>query len=829
MIAGRAERPAADEAAPASDGLCIFDEHVAQIGHWRLQLPDWKRTWSAETYRIFGLDPAADLPAVDFDLEHYHPDDRERVREAVLTAVRARRDWAFEARIIRPNGETRNVLIRGICDGDGGTIGSLFGVIIDVTEHRKTERRARESEGLFKLFVDSITNAAICLIDPAGTITHWNSGARRIEGYAAEEIVGKHFSCFYTTCDRQDGRPGSALRHAERSGHSETECWAVRKDGSLFWANITLQALRDSTGALVGFAKITRDLSENRKAELDLRESEARYRLLAENTTDLVIQADLDSTRRYVSPAARSLLGYAPEELVGTKAFDVLHPEDQEPFQWFLDSLPDLDRERAITRQRYRHKDGHYVWAETTYSLIKDQVTGMATGYVASIRDISARHASEERAKYLARHDSLTDLPNRMCFHERMEAVLVRLKALGGKSALLWADLNRFKCINDTFGHPVGDELLRKVAARLRDVVPSEDIVARIGGDEFAILQHDCQSRHNIASLARRIIAAINEPIEVSGLSLSVGAKIGISVMPDDGEDTDLLFRAADLALYRARDVAQSKFCFYEPAMDDAAQRRLQMELDLKDAVANEEFRLEYQPVVDVASGQIVGCEALLRWRHRTKGVVPPADFIPIAEESGLIVPLGAWVLRQACLDAATWSNQDVQIAVNVSTCQLRRPGLEATILAALDASGLQPWRLVLEITESVLIQESDAVLALLHRLRKVGVEISLDDFGTGYSSLSYLHRFPFDKLKIDRCFVQAMGEHGAFTIVQLIAELGERLGMTIIAEGIETREQLDRVRQVGCRQYQGYLFSRSTSAMDVGHMLRPSRITTAA
>jgi len=429
-------------------------------------------------------------------------------------------------------------------------------------------------------------------------------------------------------------------------------------------------------------------------------------------------------------------------------------------------------------------------------------------GWVTTHEDVTQAIRAEARINHMARHDALTDLPNRVEFRERLVAALHRVKR-GESVAVLCLDLDRFKAVNDSLGHPAGDRLLVAVAERMRASVRELDTVARLGGDEFAIVQVGGVQPTGATTLAERVIQALSQPFDLDGHQVVVGASIGIAVAPHDGKDPDGLLRNADMALYRAKADGKGVFRFFEASMDAAMQARRSLETDLRLALARGEFELHYQPVVTLDTGGVTGFEALLRWHHPQRGMVPPLEFIALAEEIGLIGPIGEWVLRRACADAAAWS-APVRVAVNVSPAQFRGQSLVAAVYGALAMSGLPAARLELEITEAVMLEDTEATLATLRRLKELGVRIAMDDFGTGYSSLSYLRTFPFDKIKIDRSFIRNLPEAtDSLAIVRAISGLGRSLGMVTTAEGVETSDQLDSLRAEGCQEVQGYMFSK--------------------
>ena len=449
-------------------------------------------------------------------------------------------------------------------------------------------------------------------------------------------------------------------------------------------------------------------------------------------------------------------------------------------------------------------------------------------GWVATHEDITERTRTEQRITHLALYDALTDLPNRALFHERLKTELVNI-APGEQLAVHYIDIDEFKSVNDSLGHLIGDELLKSVAATLSRCVDASDFVARLGGDEFAIVQTKVRSTAEVTELVERVFDAIREPFECLGHQLSTDASIGIALAPEHGVDLDQILKNADLAMYAAKSAGRRTYRFFEPDMDAQVKARRKLELDLRQAIADEALEVYYQPCVSLVDNAITGCEALVRWRHGERGMISPAEFIPIAEETGLINQLGEWVLTTACAEATKWPD-DIRLAVNVSPVQFRSDTLALKIVAALAESGLAASRLELEITEAVLIRDDDAALAILHQLRGIGVRIALDDFGTGYSSLSYLQRFPFDKIKIDRCFVTDIAEaNGSSGIVRAVVNIAAERHMTTTAEGVETREQQELLRALGCSEMQGYLFSRPKPAAEIRQMLLVARERPAA
>ena len=440
-------------------------------------------------------------------------------------------------------------------------------------------------------------------------------------------------------------------------------------------------------------------------------------------------------------------------------------------------------------------------------------------GWVATHEDISERRRIEKQIEHMALHDALTDLPNRVLLRERMEEAFAGVRR-GEQMALLYVDLDLFKNVNDMFGHPLGDQLLQAAADRLRGCVREVDAIARIGGDEFAIMQTGMKEPTDAAALARRVRETITEPFDLAGHQIIIDASVGIAIAPSDADDPDQLLKKADMALYGAKSDGRAGYRFFEPAMDARVKARRMLERDLRKALREGEFDSYYQPIMSLKSREINGVEALLRWHHPERGLILPEEFISVAEEIGLINQIGEWIIKRACTDVAAWPVA-VAVAVNLSPLQLRSSSLVPTVIQALASSRLPAERLELEITETVLIQDTEKTLATLHQLRSLGVRIAMDDFGTGYSSLNYLRKFPFDKIKIDRCFINGLSEgEDSIAIVRAVTDLASSLRMTTTAEGVETQEQLETIQHLGCGEVQGYLFSPPQPAEEILRLL---------
>ncbi|QAU50494.1 EAL domain-containing protein [Bradyrhizobium guangzhouense] len=570
-----------------------------------------------------------------------------------------------------------------------------------------------------------------------------------------------------------------------------------------------------------GWVATIEEITERRNLE---QERDRNYTFLREIIDHIPSQITVKDarTRQYLllNGVAEQLFGHSRQDIVGKTAFDIF-PEASA-------ARITEDDDSALKSSDGLFKDEH-AWPMPGMGLryitstrigIRDKA-GEPRYLVHVIDDVTERRQAAEKIAHMAHYDALTDLPNRTLFREQIERELEKV-AGGAQFALLYIDVDEFKGINDSLGHHVGDELLMAIAGRIRACLKPGDLIARLGGDEFAVIQTGIESSTDVLAFVTQIHEAIRRPYHCLGHQLSTDASIGIALAPQDGADLDQLIKNADLAMYGAKAEGRRTYRFFVPEMDASAKARLSLEQDLRQALVNGGFEIHYQPLVNLHSGVVSGCEALLRWRHPERGMVSPAEFIPIAEDTGLINEIGDWVLRTACNEAATWPAH-VRLAVNVSPVQLKCDTLALRIAGALAASGLEPRRLELEITEAVLIRDDEAALSILHQLRSIGVRIALDDFGTGYSSLSYLKRFPFDKIKIDRCFVADIADAGGSpVIVQAVVNIASASNMTTVAEGVETEAQREMLRALGCTEMQGYLFSRPKPAAEVRELFGP-------
>jgi diguanylate cyclase (GGDEF)-like protein/PAS domain S-box-containing protein len=653
------------------------------------------------------------------------------------------------------------------------------------------------------LLLQSVTGFAIYMLDVEGRICTWNSGACALKGYEARDILGEHLSVFYTIEDQANKEAEKGLRIAAESGYYESEGWRVRKGGGKFWASIVIEPVYEE-GELIGFANVTRDISRHHETEERLARTSSNLEVaLTHMCQGLVL---FDSSGRVI------LANQRLSEIFAVSAEKIQVDMDYTQLMTAVGFSRHRTRQIESRMQSLRPAGDPFHSEEESCNgrIIAVSIRCMpGGGWVSTFEDVTARRIAEVQLEYFANYDALTGLPNRIFFLQRIREAIARAKR-GIPLALLVIDLRDFSSLNDRLGPTACDQILRSFAGRIRDHVRDIDTVARLDGDEFAILQTGPDLPRDAEALAARLIRTFASPIEIDGQPVNANASIGIAL--STGEDTTVgeMLREADLALIRAKQLAVPTYSFFNARIDSELQDRRILENDLSQALERKELRLHYQAIVDVATAQVKGYEALLRWLHPKRGWIAPSEFIPIAEESGLIVSIGEWVLQTACTEAAGWPSP-VHVAVNLSPVQFQNGLVPGTVERALAASGLAPYRLELEITESLLLEHCESNLASLSQLRTLGTLISLDDFGIGYSSLGYLRSFKFDKLKIDRSFVLDLPSDSSVAIIAAIIGLGKNFDIRVVAEGVETQQQLEYLQQYGCDEVQGYLMGRPT------------------
>ena len=716
----------------------------------------------------------------------------------------------------RKDGTTFPILLNNSTHrNEHGEVVGSFGFITDLTPIFEAQRAVAESERELRGILDDLQDTYY-RTDSSGIITRASRSVEQLLGYTVEEVLGLKLADLYCS---QAGREEFLARMRANGGHIVGgESCLRHKDGHELWVRTNAHFIRNAAGDVVGVEGTTRDSTLQRRAEEELRLAAKVF----ESSGEAIMITDAGGRIISVNQAFARVTGYAAADVVGRNASLLASGRHSREFfsEMWRGLLDSGYWQGEIWNQR---RDGEVFPEWLGISSVRDP-EGRITHFVGIFSDISERKAAEEKIEFLAHHDPLTALPNRLLLQDRMEQAIVHGERTGRKVALLFVDLDRFKAVNDAFGHPVGDLLLRDAAQRLQACVRDSDTISRHGGDEFLVILTDLHNSEVPAQVAGKIMTALGEPFHIDAHEATISASVGIAVYPEDGAGFDELLKKADTAMYHAKEAGRNAFRFYTERMNADAQERLDLHSRLRRALERAEFVLHYQPLVDLKRGRIVGGEALVRWQCPEHGLIAPGDFIPAAEHSGLIVPLGEWVLREACRELAHWHAQgqsQLSMAVNISSIQFRRGDVEETVRRALAASGAMPSALELELTESILIDGAEQVLATIKSLQAVGVRLAIDDFGTGYSSLAYLKRFAVDKLKIDQSFVRdIVTDQDDAAIVRAVIQMARSLNLKVLAEGVETEAVAAELRAMECDLVQGYHFGRPLPAAEFRRLI---------
>lgn len=675
---------------------------------------------------------------------------------------------------------------------------------------------SRASEAHFRATFEQVA-VGIAHTSPDGRWLRMNRRFCEILGYAEADLRGKHFMELVHGPDLAEELKGMALIGLGDIDHFRRELRYVHKNGTPVWVQLTVSLVYLTAGEPEYYVSVLEDISARKSAEAL---QQLHERALDACANGVFILSE-DGRVQYVNPAYLRISGLSIEQVLGREAeslFQGAGPVSLEEIR----SLLRAQREGRTVISSTR-PDAEPSWTELLLTPVRDE-RGEVNHFVGVLNEITEQKRYEERLLWQSHHDTLTGLPNRVLLQERLNLGMAYANRSGRLMAVLFIDLDHFKLVNDSLGHELGDRLLQQVGERLSGLLRESDTVARQGGDEFVVILSELKLDEHAGKVCQKLLDALTEPFEVEGRTLRIAASVGIALYPRDAEDTQNLLRFADTALYRAKELGRNNFQFFTDAMNARMLERLVLESGLHQAVANDELLLHYQPQVELDNGRVLGAEALLRWRHPHLGLVAPNRFIAIAEETGLIIPIGDWVLRRACADAMRWqglSDGDFRIAVNLSACQFRDVGLVGRITAILEDTGLPPACLELEITESLLLQDVDAAIASLRELKALGISLSMDDFGTGYSSLSYLKRLPIDRLKIDQSFVRELATNPEdAAITRAIISMAHNLNLSVIAEGVETEAQRSLLVRYHCDELQGFLFSRPVEAQALYELL---------
>ncbi len=744
--------------------------------------------------------------------------DKERVLSDWYGALRSGVPYTAEVRFRHPAGGTVWVLIQAERQAGGEAGAGYVGLATDITLQKQREARHAAAAAELQEILDHLQDPYY-RVDSGGRIVRVSRSVEALLGYREEELQGRHIG--QLCCSRRE-RQG-LLRLLEAKGAVRAYEMRLRhKDGRVVWVAVNAQYCQGAA-ASAGVEGTVCDISDRKQMEAQM----AKLSRALEQAADAALITDPQGSIEYVNPAFEKMTGYRREELIGKSTRLFRSGKQGAAFYenlWRTILNGEVFRDVFINRK----KDGTLYYEQKTITPIKDE-KGRITHFVSTGQDVTRRVAAQQRLRFKAEHDVLTELPNRGLFMDILKKAVVKARLHKRHIAVMFLDMDCFKEINDSFGHDAGDQALKIYARRLQGAVREEDVVARIGGDEFAILVDDVASVDTISRIARKIVDAVSPPIVIDGKETLLTVSIGISVFPEDGADAQTLLKNADIAMYRAKDLGRNSYQFYSADMRAKALERVTMENSLRHALERGEFLLHYQPQLDLRSDRVSGVEALLRWQHPELGLLSPGDFVPLLEESGLIGPVGEWVLKTAFAQGRAWHEagfDDLRISVNLSSRQFNDPAFIDKIAALIRDSGIAPRLLELELTESVIMRNSRTTNMALERLDKMGVKFSIDDFGTGYSSLSYLKRFPVDTLKIDRSFVRDVDSNpDDAAIVAAIIGMGHNMNLNVIAEGVEQPVQLEFLRNSDCDAIQGYLFSQPLLPASLTRLLREKKM----
>jgi diguanylate cyclase (GGDEF)-like protein/PAS domain S-box-containing protein len=810
-IKNQKENPASTD----NDLSLLAKDIIANAGVGIYIVQDSKFVYVSELYqKITGY---ADKELLgEYSLKYIYPDDREKVRYQAIKCLKKESFKPYEYRFIRKDNELRHILetVSPIMFKDER---AALGSFMDISERKMMEEKYRSileniQEGYFE-------------VDLAGNFTFFNDSVCRTLGYSMEELMGMN-NRLYIPDKEAAKNVFYAYSQVYQTGIPLKEFgWnIIRKDGAKRYIEGSISLLKDSSNKVIGFRGVTHDVTERKQAEVALRQSEEKYRSILENIQEAYFEVDLAGNFTFFNDSLCRVTGCSRDELIGNNyklfsdkeniknvfiAFNHVYRtgEPTEGFNWMI-----------------VRKDGSKRYIEASVSLKKDS-SGSPAGFKGVIRDITERKRIEQELNHMATHDALTGLPNRLMFSQLLDHAIQSAHRNKRQLAVLFIDLDRFKIINDSLGHDAGDQLLEEIALRFRQTLRNVDVVGRLGGDEFIILIEDFQDMHQVETLAHKILATVIKPMVLAGEECRVTASIGISVYPRDGQDEQSLMKNADIAMYFAKEAGKNNYQFYSEKIHSMSSERLTIETNLRHAMERNELSLNYQAKLDLKTRAITGVEALLRWNSQYLGPITPTEFIPIAEETGLIVPIGRWVMRTACAQNVSWQQQGlppVCVAVNLSLRQLMNENLLQDIETTLKDTGMRPYLLELEVTESMVMHKPSHFIPILSKIKDMGVRLAIDDFGTGYSSLAQIKNFPIDTLKVDRSFIRNLPhdpENKAIT--EAIIVMGKNLSLTVVAEGVETKEQESFLKEQVCDEMQGFYFSKPVEPESFAELLR--------
>ncbi|MBH0330178.1 hypothetical protein ABH14_10300 [Brevibacillus brevis] len=686
----------------------------------------------------------------------------------------------------------------------------------------------REKDGELNMVVNELADVKyaldqstiLAITDHKGIILRANEQFCRISKYERSELIGKDHRILNSGYHPKGffKEMWSCIRSGQVWRGEIRNC---AKDGSYYWVDTTIVPFKNQAGEIYQYLSIRSDITDRKQMEDELKRSEEKYRIIAENTSDIISIINLDGEFLYLSPSHKRVWEHTvPDEEIHN-LFEWIVEDDRDIFAYAIQHAFSTRKEYMV-ECRINTQRNDVIWTESKINPIMDE-EGNVTKLLLITRDVTDRKQSEETIHHLAYHDALTDLPNRRMYVQQLSKEMMQAKRFQSSLAVLFLDLDRFKDVNDSFGHDVGDMLLIEASKRLQACLKPGDVVARLGGDEFTIMQNQLLDRNEATALAEQIMYQLQRPFELDGHVFNVSCSIGIALYPQDGDNPEDLLKRADTALYTVKSRGKNGYDFFDPTMEAKSLERILMENEMRKAIEQEQFQIYYQPKIDIATSAMTGMEALVRWVHPELGIIPPNRFIPIAEETGMILALGEWILKQACKQNKNWHDQGytLKVSVNLSARQIYQKDLIEMIKDILQETKLSPHWLELEITESIFVKMEEAT-AVLQQIRDIGIQISIDDFGTGYSSFSYIKSLPVDTIKIDASFIRDIHHNQeSQAIVKAIVTIAQSLNMNVIAEGIELHDQVAALKENGCDHGQGYLFSKPLPTDDFDQLLR--------
>jgi diguanylate cyclase (GGDEF)-like protein/PAS domain S-box-containing protein len=800
-------------------------QRIAKLGSWIWDVVADQHWWSDELYRMLQIDRAESHPFERYR-QMIHAADRTSIDEGAARIARGDPVEPRDVRIVLPNGVHRILQSIGAAKVDAsGRVVQLHGTLQDVTEQRATEAALRLTEMRYRE-AQRLAQIGNWEWDLTTNASWWSDELYRI----LEEDARSFPATFDSFVSKVHPDDRAALIEGQKTiavgsdAYLPTESRLVFADGREKRIEQLVQARVDSKGRPTAIVGTVHDVTERRALESKLRESEARYASTVELAAVGIAHVAADGRFIWCNSRFREMLGYDSEELLALSIRDVSHPDDAHVTDQERSRLHKGMIDTLTIEKRYVRKNGATIWVRITGATRRASDDSLLYD-VAIVEDITVRKAAEARVQYLATHDELTGLPNRTLFGELLQHAIDAAKRHDRRCAVLFIDLDRFKIVNDSLGHEAGDFLLQEVASRLRRCAHDSDVVGRLGGDEFVVLLRQIKGIEAATDMAKAVLHSLHEPITIKNQECRVTGSIGIARYPDDARDAVTLMKHADMAMYHAKEEGKNNFQFFSHDMTPMSVEHLELEVQLAHALQRGEFSLQYQPRADIVTGRILGAEALLRWWNKDLGTVSPAQFIPLAEDTGLIVAIGKWVMRTACEQNVAWQKRglpSIVISVNLSPRQFKEPALVNDIAEIIATTGMAPELLEFEITESMIMQHVDIAAEKAATIKKLGIKLAIDDFGTGYSSLSQLKRFPIDTLKIDRAFVRDIPQSSDdMAITKAVVSLGKALGVRVVAEGVETAAQYQFLRDNGCDEMQGFFVSKPCHPDAFGDLLK--------